>query len=67
MVIPKEVRECWHKKRWQSLVLRAIRPGNCHQQQELLAQIAEAIFAGKGAEVLPKEGPCRLQVLRGRA
>ncbi|NCC67604.1 MAG: AbrB/MazE/SpoVT family DNA-binding domain-containing protein [Clostridia bacterium] len=58
IVIPKEVRDMFGIKPGQSLVLMADPArGIAMQQQEVLAQIAEAIFSGKGAEVLPKEDP----------
>lgn len=58
IVIPKEVRDMFGIEPGQSLVLMAdISRGIAIQQQEVLEKIADAIFQGKGAEMLPNEDP----------
>ena len=62
IVIPKEVRDMFSIKPGDSLVLMADpKRGIAMQQQEVLAEIAKAIFSGKGAEILPREDPAGLE------
>jgi len=61
IVIPKEVREMFSIEPGQSLMIMAHQArGIAIERQAVLQGIAEAIFAGKGAQVYPNEDQANL-------
>lgn len=58
IVIPKEIRDMFGIVPGQQLIIMADKQrGIALQQTEVLTRIADAVFAGKGREVLPNEDP----------
>lgn len=61
IVIPKEIREMFDIEPGQSLMIMAHPArGIAIERQDVLQGIAEAIFAGKGAQVYPNEDQANL-------
>ncbi len=62
IVIPKEIREMFDIDYGDSLIIMADRDrGIAIQKANVLSQIADAIFAGKGKEIYPREDQDGLQ------